>query len=514
MTSSEVSGTTVLTRPLEDYPALNPFALDLVRGEAAPRRFVHRIDPAAIRPSESGSAHADLVRELTESNLSWGNDVTSELAQWASGGTVALIAGQQVGFGGGPIYTLAKLASLMALGRRLKERGLRSTLFFWMATEDHDFDEVSRLDLPGRNEVIHLEAPSGAQDRRVVGSRKVPDPLREGLATRLGLPPEGWLEPGITFRDSFARLIASVTAEHPVILVDALLPSLRRTGRDLLARVGSDLDQAERLVESRSRELSDAGYSPQVTPADDGHYSLLFTLDENGVRHPVRSGDEVRSLIDTRPERISTGALIRPLLQDFVFRPAMFVGGPAEVSYYAQLGSLYRWLEVDQPHVALRGHLLMSPERFLASALGRGLQPAEIFDPVEEVILRRETDGVEQVNRRVRRMQEDFGLSLGELREMVVEADASLGRSIDRTARRVGYHFEKLGERGRRALARRDQERFRAFTRLHQTLMPEGVVQDRVISWIGYWAIRGAELMNLMVRQIEPDSDRFRIVGI
>ena len=80
-------------------------------------------------------------------------------------------------------------------------------------------------------------------------------------------------------------------------------------------------------------------------PNEKGEYTLLYELDGHGNRQPLTP--------NRTPERTSTSALTRPLLQDSVLRPDVFVGGPAEVAYYAQIAPLHDLLGVEMPRTRL-----------------------------------------------------------------------------------------------------------------------------------------------------------------
>ncbi|HEY5610245.1 MAG TPA: bacillithiol biosynthesis BshC, partial [Thermoanaerobaculia bacterium] len=139
MTSTAVSTSpTTLSLSLADYPGINRFALDLVGGSARASRYCRRAAMESLRPPGAARGRQTLVDALIRSNAAWGNDVEENLRRWERGETVTIIAGQQVGFAGGPLYTLAKIASLVKLERGLAKRGIDATLFFWLATEDHD----------------------------------------------------------------------------------------------------------------------------------------------------------------------------------------------------------------------------------------------------------------------------------------------------------------------------------------------------------------------------------------
>jgi len=511
------------TLPLSAYPSLSPFARDLVTGEGRAAAFVGNGDPGAIEPPGRTRNRDALADALARTNREWGNRVDEVIGRWSAGRTATLIAGQQVGLGGGPIYTLAKLASLLAMKRNLEAAGTPATVFFWMATEDHDFDEVARLDVATRDAVerIRLSAPP---DRRPVGDREIPDRLRRELCRALGIDrAPTWLREGTTFRDSFAELVATAIPGE-IVLVDALLPELRAAGRDVLRGLGEALDDVEAIIDRNSREIADAGYPAQVSKSEDGHYSLLYWIDDRGFRQPIRrSGDgwaadgrpiDLPPVLESEPERVSTGALARPLLQDAVFEPDVFVGGPAEVAYYAQLRGVHERLEIAPPGVALRGHALVAPSKVLRALERYGIEPGEAFDTPDEIVLRRERERTVDVGLVATRMEADLAGGLEEMKTIVLASDPSLEKSLDRTARKIHYHLSKLADRGRRALARRDRERHAALDRAHRILMPGGVAQDRTIGWVGYWMTYGPRVVERLVDEIDPDANELKIVGV
>src|SRR6188508_3097825 len=93
---------------LADYPGMNRFVLDWMNGNET---FLRRVGQAPSPvPGQAGAP--DLHHALIESNKRWGMFVRDDVERWARGEAIALIAGQQVGFAGGPLYTLAKIASL------------------------------------------------------------------------------------------------------------------------------------------------------------------------------------------------------------------------------------------------------------------------------------------------------------------------------------------------------------------------------------------------------------------
>ncbi len=487
--------------PLEQYPGINRFVVDWLHGD---ERFLTRNPP----PRRTRSVAPELLDALDRSNRHWGIFAKEQLQRWARNESVTLVAGQQVGFAGGPLYTLAKIATLVKMKRELEANGTPAIAFFWLATEDHDFDEVATLNVPAKNgqlDLLCIRAVRAAESRAVVGPLPLPESLIAQLLAVYDMPRPNWLREGITFRDSFAELIASIFGSE-VVLIDALLPELRRAGAPLFGQIRAKHDVIQHALRQRSHALKAAGYNEQIVPADDGEYTLLFAIDRDGRRQIAKD--------EHTPEETSTSALTRPLLQDFVLAPDVFVGGPAEVAYYAQIAPLHEMLGIGMPRVALRGHVLVAPKR-VARAIDRfDLDPAEIFTSADSILAEREPEGVERIRTLAGEAKRELMQRIEAIGELALPADHSLAGKFNRSIGHIEYHFDKLAERAIKGLVRKDKERLAAARELVATLYPDRHVQDRVVSWFAYWCTHGEHLVERVLDELEPDSACFRIVSL
>jgi len=492
--------------PLERYPGMSRFVLDWLNGD---ERFLKRggQPPPAVRHLDS-----TLIDALIASNKRWGIDAAADLRRWAAGGTQTIVAGQQVGFGGGPLYTLVKIASLLKMKRDNESRGIPTTVFFWLATEDHDFAEVATLALPNRDEhrqrdLLYLRATNG-DSRAVVGRLPIPEVLAEELTRTLGIERPKWLRPGITFGDSFAELVASI-AGSGLILVDSLLPEMRRAGAPLFNAIMSRWSEIQTAIASRSAELERAGYAPQVVARPGESYTLLYNINGDGDRELIQSPARIAS-----PESISTSALTRPLLQEFVFQPDVFIGGPAEISYYAQIAPLHPLLGLRMPRLALRAHMLIAARKIVRYLSRFSIPPEEIFNPPEAIAASLAQRGVADIKRIATEAEAQLNQQIENIREMALPADHAVARAINRSIGHIEYHFRKLTERSIRGLVRKDRERFQAARELASTFYPDQHVQDRIVAWLPWWYEYREQLLDRMVNEAEPDAAAFKIVGL
>ncbi|MEA2325817.1 MAG: bacillithiol synthase, partial [Thermoanaerobaculia bacterium] len=284
---------------------------------------------------------------------------------------------------------------------------------------------------------------------------------------------------------------------------------LRRAGAPLFDGILTNWDRIQNALDVRAEELTKAGYAPQVVPRPGEAHTLLFDLDEDGRRNLI---DSPKTL--PPPERTSTSALTRPLLQDFVLRPDLFVGGPSEVAYYAQIAPLHELLNVPMPRVALRAHELLAPKRLARTVERYDIKPEEIFGGTDAVLATREPAGVAEIKAIAEKAKRALAVDMTRIGEIGLPAEHALARAINRSIGHIEFHFGKLTERAIRGLARKDRERYAAVRELVATLVPDGAPQDRVTGWFGYWQQYGPHLVERMIEEAAQDEDLCKVVSL
>ncbi|HEY9401215.1 MAG TPA: bacillithiol biosynthesis BshC, partial [Pyrinomonadaceae bacterium] len=280
---------------LADAPALSRYYPNAVR-------FHHEL---AARAPEVLAAHqtdrAALCDALEEMNTRWGAGAETErnIARLRSPSSVAVVSGQQVGLFTGPLYTIYKALSAVKLAGCLTQRGTEAVPVFWMATEDHDWEEVQtaeftacdgRLASTDVPDALHREgSPVGAVTLDETAGDTV-QRLLDLLPTTEFLPDLETLlrdayRPGRTYGEAFARLLTALVSRHGLILLDPLDARLKRLAAPLYAeaaRLGAEIASA---TDARSRELEAAGYHAQVHTSPDSF--PLFLIDEGGARRAL-----------------------------------------------------------------------------------------------------------------------------------------------------------------------------------------------------------------------------------
>jgi bacillithiol biosynthesis cysteine-adding enzyme BshC len=318
---------------------------------------------ASARAAQSAGPSVETRREvaeiLREENRAFGADesVLQNLDKLAAG-AVAVVTGQQAGLFGGPAYTFYKAVTAIHWAEWLTEQGIPAMPVFWLATEDHDFAEVNHVDWPLHDGLTRLEYhPANAGVGEPVGgilSNEEISKLAAGAAANLTGPRATEVgsalvesyRAGETMGSAFGKLLARIFAGRGLILMDPRNAELHRLAAPVFV---SAIEQAGPRTDellARGKALDKAGYHAQVKAA--AQSTLLFrTL--NGRREAVRrreeefvaggktfSRDEALAALRDSPEEFTANVLLRPVMQDALLPTAAYIGGAAEIAYFAQ----------------------------------------------------------------------------------------------------------------------------------------------------------------------------------
>ena len=196
---------------------------------------------------------------------------------------------------------------------------------------------------------------------------------------------------------------------------------------------------------------------------------------------------ELRAALSDDPLRFSTSALLRPLVQDTLFPTAAYVGGPAELGYFAQLPPLYELFGVQQPLVVLRARFRCLDAKSRQLLQKMNLRAADVEQPLS-TLQRRLAESVTEAGVAAPSVMEAEVTAalepvLARLEAAVTAVDPTLARPAERTRAYVRGAIERLCDKYARALTRRDQVSLRRLERLHTLLYPEGTPQERIYGW-------------------------------
>jgi len=440
-------------------------------------------------------------------------------------GANAVVTGQQVVLFGGPLLTLLKAATAIARAEQATAAGHPHVPIFWLASEDHDLAEVNHAHMLSRTDVENLKAaiphtvgqPVGSLQLRsgitqaldrateLLAHAPISEALREAYAT------------GATLAGAFARFIAGVFSSHGLIVLDASSREFHALGAPTLEYAIRNAAVLQSALHQRSSELEAAGYHAQVLVGENA--STLFLIEEaTGVRNALRftadatgapawkagttsyTTEQLLEILRTAPERVSPNALLRPVFQDTLLPTSLYIGGPAEIAYFAQSQVLYQTiLGRTTPVQARLSATLIEPAIATAMATHEVELP-QAFTSTDELAQRLGARAMPiEGKRKLAAAGNALDQELEALTGWMHSLDENLGASADVSASKMRYQMNRL----RRMAATFELQRTASIAKhaaaLSLHLFPLQHPQERIVAGAWFLGHFGDDLTTALV---------------
>ena len=486
------------------------------------------------RPPQLGAWVADEVRRieydegrreqvaaiLGRQNRAWNaSPATLENIARLRRGACAMVTGQQVGLFGGPLFSIFKALSAVHLAAEATKTGIDCVPVFWLATEDHDLAEVNHTFLLAPDGTLRriaatTLAPENAPMSRVVFGREIQAAVDEAVSLLGETELTDWLRafyrPGETLGGAFAKLFSAMFEKFGVVLLDASDPALHAMAAPLYRQAIERHAELTNDLLARGKALEGAGYHQQVKVTDSS--TLLFAI-RDGQRLPIHRAnsnhgefrvetakltrDELLARIAQAPQQFSANVLLRPVVQDYLLPTLAYIGGPAEVAYFAQAGVVYE---------KLLGRVTPTLPRFSATVVETKarelmeryqLKFTDLFHGPERL---REQMAAHDLPGELHVSFEAADASLTESLQQISSALEKLDKTLVEAAQGAGakmhYQLQQLRGRAARAELRKNEVIARHAQFLSSSLYPDKALQEREIAGAYFVARHGRELLD------------------
>jgi bacillithiol biosynthesis cysteine-adding enzyme BshC len=472
-------------------------------------------------PIERRNQVASILRNQNE-GFGSGAATDENLARFQSG-AVAVVSGQQVGLFGGPAYALYKALTAMQIAEELTHQGVDAVPIFWMATEDHDLEEVrhSTWFQDGKLRRFELPAPSNSAQpvgRVLLGAEveKAAGEAAEFLSNQgsdlLAHALRESYRSNETYGSAFAKFFARLFADQGLILLDPLDAELHRVAAPMYTRALEERDTLNEKLLECGKELDKAGFAAQVkvTPKS----SLLFFMGQ-GPRQVVSasagnflagenswSKEEFSKLAESQPENFSPNALLRPVVQDFLLPTVAYIAGPAEIAYFAQSEVVYRQLLGRMPVMLSRAGFTLVDAKAAKLLKKYELDVEKVWSGPQEVRARMECKSVpKNLAKQFEKEQKRIKKILEQIEREVVKLDATLQGSVGTAGKKIHFQLEKLRRKTGRAQDEKDKLIAGHEMYLESLLHPHKALQSRelcLLPFLARWGTGGlAELQKM-----------------
>jgi len=499
----------------------------------------------------------ELTDALLKLNGSLGasNETLNNIEKLRNSNTLCVVTGQQTGILGGPLFTLYKASTTIKKAKELsKEYGVEVVPVFWLASEDHDFEEAREIALIDDDKLkkVKVDKKPGLGNNNAFKTSHNYSYLKE---------PVGWIDINTSVKslmiearhiwsDSeyeswcndvfgssakeyetlsqwFARVYLKIFASEGLIIVDPMDKSIRDLGTEFLKSAIQKSDQVIQSVIVKGNALNQEGFKPLITPRD-GATGLYYL--ERGERIPiiheqglytVREGDEreafcldeIVKLVERHPEDFSTNVILRPVIQDVYFPTIAYVAGPGEASYYAQLKGVYEQFEMEMPIILPRENYTVCSERLKSELERLSLTLDDVINndqlSVERSLLN-EKDLLD-VERLFDAFSTEFNDKYNALIETLTSIDTDILNISKKNQNLINQQFDYLKQKSQRFHRRNHKDELKSIKKVFDWIKPYGGLQERQLSLINILSVGGPDFVEFITNQTEYDR-KHRII--
>lgn len=531
---SELGTSPLFSDFINENEQLKSFFYDLSSFKAGSfASFTHRRFGKADRLALSRFLH-DFNRPFNP-----GKETLEAIGRLKQKDVFTVVTGQQLCYLGGPGYSFYKTLTIIALSRFLKARtGLEIVPVFWMADEDHDYEEINHAWLPDFSDgelLFKAELNTALKKGHAAADLVLGDEVLETWGRIRRSAPEGsayaqslaelhqsWAA-GEPWINAFGRLMLKVFGRYGIVLAGSNHPEAKKLCRPVLEKVLTHQSKLTQIVSAASDSLAQQWYT-QVQVTD----SMLFRHDPEKGRIKAEFNDEgwllpgdegrrifssqdAKLLPDSFFESLSPNALLRPVLQQYLLPNLAYTGGAAEVAYHAQLKDLLETFELDMPLILPRFSATVV-EAGIGKAMGRLPFSFPDYKKREEDLAKElalhqlGSEGYTPPEEALRQWEAENKALFAKWFESYKSLGGTLGISMESTIRRTEKAAAQFAAKVLREQKKQNKEAFNRLHRVRRSLFPNGILQERVISWAYFQAMYGNSFADQILEQLSEDT--------
>ncbi len=440
--------------------------------------------------------------------------------------TFTITTGHQLNLFTGPLYFLYKIISAINLSKALKEEysDYNFVPVYWMATEDHDFDEINYFNFKGKKVQWNRNSGGAVGELSNDGLEKICDLFSEELGSSnnakylKSLFKSAYLEHD-NLTDATRFLANELFAAYGLVIIDANDSDLKK---QFIPFMKEELlnQTAFKSVSETNKELSKA-YNIQVNPREINLFYLKNDLRERIIfdddLYKVNNTDiqfsksEIQKELAEFPQRFSPNVIMRPLYQEVILPNLCYIGGGGELAYWFQLKGFFNTVNVPFPILLLRNSVLIQTE-----SQSKKLQKLDISK--EDIFLKRDAF----INKKVREVSNidiDFSEQKNHLKKqfeslfsLAKQTDKSFLGAVEAQEKRQLKGLDKLEKRLLKAQKKVLSDQVSRMTELQNELFPNSSLQERNTNFSEFYLEYGDQLIPNLIESLNPLKGEFSIL--
>ncbi len=497
-----------------NYPGLKGFKKQLDT-----KRMSYRVQSRSILVST-------LKNQYQNTNTS--NRTKENIQSLLKENTFTITTGHQLNLFTGPLYFLYKIVSTINLAKQLKVEFPKDNFVpvYWMATEDHDFEEINYFNFNGKKISWNRESSGGVGRLSTEGLDKVLKIFTKEIGTSTNatylkeLFRKTYLEHG-NLTDATRYLVNELFGEYGLVIIDGDDKKLKQ---QFVPFVEDELEnQTSYKAVSKTIEALEKDYKVQVNPRE---INLFYLTDELRERIVLEEDvykvnntniswtkEEILKHLSEVPERFSPNVIMRPLFQEMVLPNLCYIGGGGELAYWFELKHYFKKVDVPFPILLLRNSALIISEKQVQKLGKLNISLEEIFLKQHDLITKKIKE-ISEIEIDFSQQRTFLEKQFTDLEVLANKTDKSFTGAVKAQQKKQLNGLDNLEKRLLKAEKLKHADIAERIRLVQDELFPNQSLEERQRNFSEVYLEYGTELIPKLVKSLNPLQGKFQIIQI
>ncbi len=443
-----------------------------------------------------------------------------------------ITTGHQLNLFTGPLYFLYKIVSAINLAKELKQKypNYNFVPVYWMATEDHDFEEINYFNFQDVKLRWNKESKGAVGELSTNGLEEV----LNAFSSKLGGSPnasylkdlfkKSYLEHN-NLADATRYLANELFKEYGLVIIDANDKELKQLFIPYLEGEIKEQISFNKVSETNQQinESSNNQYKIQVNPREINLFYLGDNLRERiiekdgvfSVNNTEITWNEIEILeeINKRPERFSPNVLLRPLYQEVILPNLCYIGGGGELAYWFQLKDYFKAVNVSFPILLLRNSVLLQSDKQTQKLKKLEVENRDLFLDKNSFI-NKKVRQISNIDIDFSSQKELLNQQFKDLYKLAEQTDKSFLGAVSAQERKQIKGLEHLEKRLLKAQKRKLSDQVSRVSEIQNQLFPNQSLQERQANFSEFYLEYGDQLIPTLIKHLQPLQGEFLVLSL
>ena len=445
--------------------------------------------------------------------------------------TFTITTGHQLNLFTGPLYFLYKIVSTINLTKELKQKypDYNFVPIYWMATEDHDFEEINYFDFQDVKVQWNRKSNGAVGELDTKGLEDVLEVFEIKLG---GSPNANYLKSLFkktylqhdNLADATRYLANELFSEYGLVIIDANDKQLKQLFVPYLEREIKEQISFNKVSETNQQlNKSTKNYKIQVNPREINLFYLDYNLRERIIEKDglfsVNNTDiawnetEILEEINKHPERFSPNVLMRPLYQEVILPNLCYIGGGGELAYWFQLKEYFKAVKVPFPMLLLRNSVLIQSDKQAQKLKRLNIANKDLFLDKHSFINKKVRE-ISNIDIDFSSQKEALEKQFKDLYKLADLTDKSFLGAVSAQERKQLKGLEYLEKRLLKAQKRKLSDQVSRISDLQNQLFPNQSLQERNANFSEFYLEYGEQLIPSLIKHLRPLQGDFLVLTL